>query len=193
MGGVAAFAFDDTHISAYWSRLGKLASRSTEARERLHADPSLEAGRVLTEQALGLMSSRNLATVAHSLAKAGVMYRGPWEGLWAQLAELSIPKLAQFSVQELKMLAWGMAHSGAPAPALFAAFASELLDERRCSELAPCDLASFAWSLSMSARAAVGPKHGQAAGGRYQPPCGRFEPKLLVQRASSIRGSPPEG
>ena len=119
--------FNDRHISAFWTTLGRLA-RAGQTRLRLHADAdAVDALREPCHATAALLSTqlvepRVVSSVLHSLAAARLTGHGPWEHVWRDGASAALASnLREYAPQALSNLAWALAHNRGSAP-------SDLLD-----------------------------------------------------------------
>lgn len=141
--------FNHIHLSAFWNTLGKLTHRQQQrAGGQAFKQPHvLDAARASTLRLLPSLGARELANVAHGMAKSGVAYTGEWRTVWALCAEVADQKLGSLKPgQEMGNLVWAFATARADFPELFGAIARRAAGSTRSFN--PQELANTAWAFA---------------------------------------------
>ena len=153
----AADDANEVHVTSVWARLGELVMRGGGARAELRGDPPALAR--CREATLRLIPTADfgaaeLAGTAHGLARARVGAREPWAALWTALQASTPPRLAEFTANELWVVAWAFSTHGPPPRwrALYGSLASEAAG--RLDEFAPHGLVGLACSYARAGHAA---------------------------------------
>ena len=118
--------FNHVHVSAFWSRLGKLVR--SNASERLWIGSShgaFDQIRNHTEHTVALQPPRTLSNTAWGIAVSGFRQSRAWDSTWEAVSHASRKKCAEFVPQNLANVAWSFATAGYAAPQLFEAFSME--------------------------------------------------------------------
>ena len=152
--------FNDIHLSACWSRLGKLARENR--RERVGQQPStsqesrqshqpytslVELLVPLRKQTIHMlrdrrMRPRTLSNIAHGVVRSGVQS----DALWHAIGTASCTLVGRMTPQELTNLAWSFASSGHASPMLFDELAT--VAGRHIDDFTPQGLSILAWSYA---------------------------------------------
>ena len=134
--------FNGFHIGAFWSKFKALARGELGGlRDRL-APVCEQTVRMLPE-----LHARELASIAHAFAKAGMVGTGPWHIVWAALPKAVLRSLVGFNAQNLSNTVWAFATAGHEAPELFDVISAEAMRRR----LGGCDeqvLSTMAWAFA---------------------------------------------
>jgi len=138
--------FNGFHIGAFWSRFKRLTTRGTLCQlTHLLASVCQQTERMLPE-----LDARNVANVAHALAKAGLVGRGPWQTVWAALPQAVHRQLGGFDPQGLSSTAWAFASVGHTSPELFNGISREVLGQR-LGDFNEQELSNTAWAFAKAA------------------------------------------
>ena len=134
--------FNEFHLSAFWSKFKALA-RGERGTYRDSIAPVCEQ----TVRMLPELHARSVSTIAHALAKAGLVGTGPWESVWEALPEAVRRLRGSFNPQDLSNTAWAFATAGHEAPALFKAISAEAV-HRRLGGFDEQALSNTAWAFA---------------------------------------------
>ena len=140
--------FNHIHLSACWNAIGHLAQADRRPWFDAHAAAleALVARTTSTVAASGEIRARELANIAHGVAKSG---RGGAVGaLMAALARAIERRVADCNAQELANVAWAFAKAGVLDGALFAALARAAERHLRNEMFKAQELANVAWSFA---------------------------------------------
>lgn len=136
--------FDDVNLSTAWNRIGKQYLSSSERRNFFQRhEHTLAHMRDVTDKITGRLPPRNLAGVAHGIARFG--YRGAHQTMH-RIASRSIECIHLFKPQEISNLAWAFSKAGVSSPELFEAIAADAA--RKLHDFKPQELANTAWAFS---------------------------------------------
>ena len=139
--------FESIHIGAFWSRFKALARGELGELCSCLAPVCEQTVRMLPE-----VDARQVAGIAHALAKAGLIGTGPWQDVWVALPEAVLRSMGDFQPQGLSMTAWAFVKSRVAAPAIFDAIAAEAVS-RRLDGFKEQELANTAWAFAAAAHA----------------------------------------
>ena len=140
-------AFNEVHISAFWSTLGKLTRQNRRQASWLHDNSeALRPAREHTSNMMPALGPRELAQTAHGAASAHVGSAPPWASWWGRLAASTLPVMDQLTHHELNISAYAFARSRASVPAFFDGVSWQVA--QRLESLQPPQLALLAWSFS---------------------------------------------
>ena len=154
--------FDLSNLSVFWSSFKKLSlgfkKRSLGKLSNLgglggHSD-RLAPVCAQTVRMLPSLNARAVATVAHTLANAGLVGVGPWQRLWAVLPEAVIRSLGDSMPQGLSNTAWAFAFAGQASVELFNAISAEVVC-RRLGGFTEQDLSNTAWAFATAGHASM--------------------------------------
>ena len=145
--------FNHIHLSACWNAIGHLAQADRRPWFDAHAAAleALVARTTSTVAASGEIRARELANIAHGVAKSG---RGGAVGaLMAALARAIERRVADCNAQELANVAWAFAKAGVLDGALFAALARAAERHLRNEMFKAQELANTAWGFATAGHA----------------------------------------
>ena len=143
--------FNQVHISAFWTTLGKHARRHPRQKafiqEQLRFNVTLfYEARQQTLSMLPELGGREVVNTAHGIASAGVGSEGEWLELWESLAASCAENLHTFNSQGLSNMVWAFATASYSAPPLFAAASVKILEQ--VDTFSPQGLANTAWAYA---------------------------------------------
>ena len=143
--------FNQVHMSAFWTTLGKHSKRNPRQlgylQMQLVRNATLfERVRTQTTRMIPDLGHREIGNVAHGMASAGIGSAGEWSQLWTTLATSCTERLPYMSEQGLVNVVWAFATSTHAAPPLYAEAHRLLLE--KIENLTPQGLANAAWAFA---------------------------------------------
>lgn len=141
-----AASFNHIHASAFWNALGKQSRK-----ERTWLDKRAASAAKLRNSMDGMLSTcgaRELANVAHGMAKAGVTNEDEWVAVWADLANRVARHMREFNSQDCANIAWAFTKANAATPELFEALSHEAIIKLKTFNAQ--DLANTVWAFAMA-------------------------------------------
>lgn len=136
--------FEDVNLSTAWNRLGKQHIIPSDRRVFFHRNErTLADMNDRTDRIVHRLAPRNLAGIAHGIARVG--YRAGHRTM-LRIAHRALNCLADFKAQEIANLVWALSKAGLAAPDLFDAVARET--RHRLHEFKPQELSNTAWAFS---------------------------------------------
>lgn len=137
-------AFDEVNLSTAWNRIGKQYIAAAERRTFFQRNErTLAHMRETTDGIAGRLLPRNLAGVAHGIAKLG--YRGAHQTMH-HLARTSLACIDDFKPQEIANIMWAFSKASVPSPELFGAVAASAPAKLR--DFKPQELSNTAWAFA---------------------------------------------
>lgn len=134
--------FNSVHLSAMWSRLKRETTWIQSNRGLLLPLQRTTLG-ILRANVSG---AREIANIAHGLAKSKVGIDPPWNQLWEELASAAYVCVAELDPQNIANVAWAFATAKYPVPRLFDALAREAATRVRVFNSQ--DIANTAWAFA---------------------------------------------
>ena len=134
--------FNYFHVGAFWSKFKILA--------RGHLGGLSDRLAPVCEQTVLMLpelDARNLATLAHAFAQAGLVGTGPWQNVWTNLPEAIRRLIRGFDPRNFSNTVWAFAKAGHLSPELSHVISAEVM-RRGLGDFNPQDLSNTAWALA---------------------------------------------
>ena len=147
--------FNHIHLSACWNTLGHLTRATEQPQEaQAWAQQHSAALHLLLKRTSKVVSSssevraRELANIAHGVAKSGVCSGGGEEAvaLMGAVAVTAQPLVVHCNAQELANLAWAFAKAQQQTPALFNAIADQAM--LHLKSFKPQEVSNLVWAYA---------------------------------------------
>ena len=135
--------FNYFHVGAFWSKFKILA--------RGHLGGLSDRLAPVCEQTVLMLpelDARNLATLAHAFAQAGLVGTGPWQNVWTNLPEAIRRLIRGFDPRNFSNTVWAFAKAGHLSPELSHVISAEVM-RRGLGDFNPQDLSNTAWALAI--------------------------------------------